>query len=156
MYFIYELLIIVLMIILNGFFSAYEMALASITRTRLAYLVQAKEKGAVDALYMKDRMEASLAVVQLGLTLVGAIAAARDKAEGFARPAQLEGSGLGRLLQLTPGVQRRLVTCPIELLPLYATLAAISAQFDGPLTPAVFLSVTRSKGALPTSASRAR
>jgi hypothetical protein len=88
--------------------------------------------------------------------LVGAIAAARDKAEGFARPAQLEGSGLGRLLQLTPGVQRRLVTCPIELLPLYATLAAISAQFDGPLTPAVFLSVTRSKGALPTSASRAR
>jgi hypothetical protein len=65
--------------------------------------------------------------------LAGAIAAARDKAAGFARPAQMEGSGLGRLLQLAPGVQRRLITYPIELLPLYATLAAVSAQFDGPV-----------------------
>lgn len=65
--------------------------------------------------------------------LAGAIAAARDKAAGFARPAQIEGSGLGRLLQLAPGVQRRLVTCPIELLPLYATLAAVSVQFEGPV-----------------------
>ena len=58
------------------FFSAYEMALASISRTKLTYLVQTKVSGAAEALFMKDRMEASLAVVQLGVTLVGAIAAA--------------------------------------------------------------------------------
>lgn len=64
------------MIILNAVFAAYEMALASITRTKLTYLVQIKKAGAAEALFMKDRMEASLAVVQLGITLVGAIAAA--------------------------------------------------------------------------------
>jgi hypothetical protein len=64
--------------------------------------------------------------------LVGAIAAAMDKAAGLARPARREGSGMGRLLQLAQGHQNRIASCPIELLPLYATLAAISVQFDGP------------------------
>jgi len=76
MSFINELLIILTMIILNAVFSAYEMALASISRTKLTYLVETKVTGAVEALFMKDRMEASLAVVQLGVTLVGSIAAA--------------------------------------------------------------------------------
>ncbi|MBF0571107.1 MAG: HlyC/CorC family transporter [Candidatus Omnitrophica bacterium] len=71
-----ELLIIIIMISLNAVFSAYEMALASISRTKLTYLVQTKKKGASEALFMKDRIEASLAVVQLGVTLVGSIAAA--------------------------------------------------------------------------------
>jgi len=71
-----ELLIILTMIIFNAVFSAFEMALASISRTRLTYLVQTKVHGAAEALFMKDRMEASLAVVQLGVTLVGSIAAA--------------------------------------------------------------------------------
>jgi len=76
MYFINALVVILLMIMLNAVFSAYEMALASISRTKLTYLVQIKRKGAAEALFMKDRMEASLAVVQLGVTLVGSIAAA--------------------------------------------------------------------------------
>ena len=44
--FINEILIILIMIILNAVFSAYEMALASISRAKLTYLVQTKEKGA--------------------------------------------------------------------------------------------------------------
>jgi len=76
MYFLNELVIILLMICLNAVFSAFEMALASITRTKLTYLVEKKISGAAEALFMKDRMEASLAVVQLGVTLVGSIAAA--------------------------------------------------------------------------------
>ena len=76
MYFINELLIILIMIILNAVFAGYEMALASVSRIKLMYLVQAKKKGALEALFMKDRMEASLAAVQLGVTLVGSIAAA--------------------------------------------------------------------------------
>jgi len=74
--FVTELLIILTMIVLNAVFSAYEMALASISRTKLTYLVQTKINGAAEALFMKDRMEASLAVVQLGVTFVGSIAAA--------------------------------------------------------------------------------
>src|SRR5580698_4837102 len=74
--FINELLIILVMITFNAVFAAYEMALASISRTKLTYLVETKKKGATEALFMKDRMEASLAAVQLGVTLVGSIAAA--------------------------------------------------------------------------------
>ena len=76
MYFINELLIIFTMIVLNAVFAAYEMALASVSRIKLTYLVQTKKSGAIEALFMNDRMEASLAAVQLGVTLVGSIAAA--------------------------------------------------------------------------------
>src|SRR5271157_3714172 len=76
MSFINDLFIILIMVAFNAVFAAYEMALASISRSKLTYLVKIKKKGAVEALFMKDRMEASLAVVQLGITLVGAIAAA--------------------------------------------------------------------------------
>jgi len=72
----YELFIIALMLALNAIFAAYEMGLASISRARLAVLVNENKKGAVDAAFMKDRIEASLAIIQLGITLVGSLAAA--------------------------------------------------------------------------------
>lgn len=71
-----EWLIIGLMLFVTAVFAAYEMAIASISRSRIAVLVTKKTKGAEDAAYMKDRIEASLAVVQVGMTLAGAIAAA--------------------------------------------------------------------------------
>lgn len=64
------------MLALNAIFACYEMALASISRAKLLVLVNQKRKGASEALFMKERMEASLAVVQVGITLVGSIAAA--------------------------------------------------------------------------------
>lgn len=91
--------------------------------------------------FLADRSRREDGSVQTGAwrktasTLIGAIAAARDKAAGFARPSQTEGSGLGRLLQLEPRVQHRLETYPIEMLPLYATLAAASLQFKDPVSP---------------------
>jgi len=72
----YELAVILFMLVLNAIFAAYEMALASISRARLAILLTDKKKGAADAVFMKDRMEASLAIIQLGITIVGVIAAA--------------------------------------------------------------------------------
>ena len=72
----YELVVIGLMLFFNAVFAAYEMGLASISRARLAVLHNEKKRGAADALFMKERMEASLAIVQLGVTVVGAIAAA--------------------------------------------------------------------------------
>jgi putative hemolysin len=71
-----EFIVILLMLAFNAVFAAYEMALASISKVRLGVLVNQKRKGASEAMYMKDRMEASLAVVQVGITLVGAVAAA--------------------------------------------------------------------------------
>ncbi len=72
----YELVVIVLMLVFNAIFAAYEMGLASISRARLAILSGEKKKGAAEAAFMKDRMEASLATIQLGITMVGVAAAA--------------------------------------------------------------------------------
>lgn len=73
---IYDLIIIILMLSFNAVFAAYEMGLASVSKARLAVLSGEKKKGAPEALYMKEHMEASLAFIQVGITLVGALAAA--------------------------------------------------------------------------------
>lgn len=71
-----ELAVMAVMIVINGVFAGYEIALASIGVGRLDRLAADNRRGATSALRMKNNMEASLAVVQLGITLVGAIAAA--------------------------------------------------------------------------------
>lgn len=70
------LAIIALMVLLNSLLAAYELALASARPERLRALAAAHRRGAAAAVYMKERIEGSLAVVQLGITFVGAIAAA--------------------------------------------------------------------------------
>ena len=70
------LFIILLMLGINALLAAYEMALASISRTKIAVLFQENLSSAQAALFMKDHLEGSLAVVQIGITLVGAVAAA--------------------------------------------------------------------------------
>ena len=72
----YEILVVIVMILLNGVFAAYELALASVRIERLRALVEEKKAGAKAALAMKGRMEASLAVVQVGITVFGVVAAA--------------------------------------------------------------------------------
>jgi putative hemolysin len=71
-----ELIVIAAMIAFNSVFAGYEIALASIGVGRLHALAHQRRRGAAAALRMKQKMEASLAVVQLGITLVGATAAA--------------------------------------------------------------------------------
>lgn len=71
-----ELAVMATMIVLNSVFAGYEIALATVSLARLDTLYQEHRRGAAAALRMKKNMEASLAVVQLGVTLVGAIAAA--------------------------------------------------------------------------------
>lgn len=95
-----ELIIILFMLAINAVFAAYEMALASVSRSTLAALVSQKKKGAEAAAFMKDRMEASLAVVQLGITLAGAIAAATGGAgiEETLAPFLMNSFGLSHLV----------------------------------------------------------
>lgn len=71
-----SLAVILCMLVLNAVLAAYEMALASITRTQARVLAQENRRGAKDTLFMKEQIEGSLAVIQLGITLVGVIAAA--------------------------------------------------------------------------------
>ena len=71
-----ELVVMLAMIVVNGLFAGYEIALASVSLSRLQTLVDERRRGAKAAVAMKRGMERSLAVVQLGITMVGAIAAA--------------------------------------------------------------------------------
>ncbi|HEX3869140.1 MAG TPA: hemolysin family protein [Pirellulales bacterium] len=89
-------LIILSMILLNALFAAYEIALASISAGRLKTLADKNRAGAKTALLMKQNMEASLAVLQLGLALVGAIAAATGgaNAEEHLSPLLVEALGV--------------------------------------------------------------
>jgi len=71
-----ELSVMASLIALNSVFAAYEIALASVSLGRLQILARSRRRGAASALNMKRGIERSLAVVQLGITLVGAVAAA--------------------------------------------------------------------------------
>jgi putative hemolysin len=70
-----ELAVMMIMIGLNSIFAGYEISLASIGAGRLHALRAEKKRGADSAVRMKENIEGSLAVVQLGITLVGVIAA---------------------------------------------------------------------------------
>ncbi|MFH0974537.1 MAG: hemolysin family protein [Spirochaetota bacterium] len=76
-----QFIIIVIMILLNSLFAGYELALTTVNLGRIKLFSEQKRKGAHSALFMKTRMGASLAVVQIGVTLVGAMAAAISGAE---------------------------------------------------------------------------
>ncbi len=73
---LFQIVIIAVMLFFNSIFAAYELALASISVEQLRIMRERKAAGAAAAVAMKERMEASLAVVQIGITLVGAVAAA--------------------------------------------------------------------------------
>ena len=71
-----ELAIMAVMVVFNGVFAGYEIALAAVTVARLQVLVGENRAGAKAALYMKQNIEASLAAMQVAMTLLAAIAAA--------------------------------------------------------------------------------
>ena len=64
------------MVIINALFAAYEIALASVTLARLQSLHESGRWGSSAAMLMKDGIETSLAVVQLGITVVGLVSGA--------------------------------------------------------------------------------
>jgi putative hemolysin len=106
--------IIAAMVLLNGFFAAYEIALASASLARLQMLAQENRLGARAAVRMKQSMEASLAVVQLGITLVGVIAAATSGAEAQEDFAPMV-ENAGASPQLADFVALSLVVVPLTI-----------------------------------------
>lgn len=122
-----EIGVMLCMIGLNGLFSGYEMALAAVSITQLRVLAEKGRPGAQAALDMKQNMAGSLAVIQLGITLFGAIAAATGGAgaEGILAP-WLKGLGL-------PSTAAKIVAVGLVVLP----LTVVSIVF-GELIPKVF------------------
>lgn len=71
-----ELIIIAVCLFLNAIFAAYEMAFVSVTRPDLRGMAKNGDKSARRLLLMRDNPERTLSIIQIGITLVGAIAAA--------------------------------------------------------------------------------
>ena len=71
-----DLLIIVLLTILEGFFVASEIALVSVRRSRIDQLVEEGDRGARRVRRLLDDPGRFLAVCQLGLTFIGFFASA--------------------------------------------------------------------------------
>lgn len=71
-----ELVVILLMIVLNGFFAAAEFSIISIRKSRVAQLVDEGDERAVIVASLQDDPHRLLAIVQIGVTLTGATASA--------------------------------------------------------------------------------
>jgi len=122
-----ELVVMLAMIAVNGVFAGYEIALASVSLARLETLVRENRSGARAALAMKKSIERSLAVVQLGMTLAGAIAAATG--------------GVGAKGQIVPYLQELgispVLAAPLAIAAVVVPLTVVTIVL-GELVPKVF------------------
>lgn len=71
-----QLLLIFLLILLNAFFAAAEIALVSVRRTRIKQLIEEGNQRAVVVQQLLERPTNFMATVQIGVTLVGFLASA--------------------------------------------------------------------------------
>jgi putative hemolysin len=90
-----ELAVILTMLFFNGLFASFEIALTSVSIARIQLLARENRPGAAVALKMKQRMETSLAALQVGTTLTGAVAAATGGAGAIEAVAPLMQTSLG-------------------------------------------------------------
>lgn len=74
-----EFAIIVSCLVLNAIFAAVEMAFVTVTKARLRELARGGRKGSREAqriLALREKPERTLSIIQIGITIVGALAAA--------------------------------------------------------------------------------
>ncbi len=76
-----DVVLIGILILANGFFAASEMALVTTRRTRLKMIEKSGDQRAAKVLAVQDNPGNFLAMVQIGITLVGTTAAAVGGAE---------------------------------------------------------------------------
>ena len=70
------MVLIAVLVLMNGFFAAAEIALVSVRRTRIRQLVEEGNQKAVTVQKLLDKPTGFMATVQIGLTLVGFLASA--------------------------------------------------------------------------------
>ena len=71
-----ELGIIILLVLLNGVFSATEIALVTVRRSRIQQLIDEGHRGASRVLHLKEQPGRFLAVIQIGINFLGFLASA--------------------------------------------------------------------------------
>jgi len=71
----FQLIVILLLILLNGFFSASEISLISLRKSRVRHLVKSGNVKARRIQKLQEEPERFLATVQIGVTLIGTLAA---------------------------------------------------------------------------------
>jgi putative hemolysin len=71
-----DVLLIIIFIIINGFFAAAEIAVVATRRIRIRQLVEEGNKNALILQKFKEEPDRFLATIQIGITLAGVIAAA--------------------------------------------------------------------------------
>jgi putative hemolysin len=71
-----EMAVVFLLILVNGFFSGAELAMVSVRRSRVDQLIEEGRAAARVVARLKDDADRFLATVQIGVTLVGALASA--------------------------------------------------------------------------------
>lgn len=103
-----EILLVFALILANGFFSGAEMAIVASRRGRLRQLAEAGDKAAQTALELASSPDQFLPTVQIGITLVGTLAAAyggdslvSDLAEWIATNGSPAVAGVARPIALT-------------------------------------------------------
>ena len=94
--FMLELVIVILLIVLNGFFAMSELAVISVRRARLQPLADEGNRGAQAALALSAEPGRFLSTVQIGITLIGIFAGAYSGAT--------LAQGLGNWLRQFPAV----------------------------------------------------
>ena len=71
-----EFLIILFLLVLNGIFAMYEIALVSSSKARLETLVAKGNKSARGVLKQLEEPEKFLSTIQIGITLIGIVSGA--------------------------------------------------------------------------------
>ncbi|MFZ4405569.1 MAG: CNNM domain-containing protein, partial [Pseudobdellovibrionaceae bacterium] len=71
-----EIIVVAVCLFLNALFAAYEMAFVSVPRSELRGLARSGNKAAKALLSLREHPERTLSAIQVGITLVSAIAAA--------------------------------------------------------------------------------
>lgn len=70
-----ELIVVSICLILNGFLAAFEMAFVSAPRAELRVLARKGIKNAQKILTLRENLERTLSIIQIGITLVGTVGA---------------------------------------------------------------------------------
>ena len=73
---LFELALIVVLVLLNGVFSATEIALVTLRRSRIQQLIDEGEGAAVRVQHLKANPGRFLAVIQIGINFLGFLASA--------------------------------------------------------------------------------